>query len=45
MGKQMTMMSLNLLTFGPVSSKDEELNDWMHDWIRIELLQNNKYNI
>lgn len=42
MGKQVTMMSLNLLTFGPVSSKDEEL---MHDWIRIELLQTNKYNI
>lgn len=36
------MMSLNLLTFGAVSSKDEEL---MHDWIRIQVLQNDKYNI
>lgn len=36
------MVSLNLLTFGSMSSKDEEL---MHDWIRIELLQNSKYNI
>lgn len=38
----MTMVSLNLLTFGSMSSEDEEL---MHYWIRIELLQNSKYNI
>lgn len=31
------MMSLNLLICGPFSSKDEEV---MHDWIKIELLQN-----
>lgn len=40
--RQMKTMSLNLHTFGPVSFKDEEL---MHDWIRIELLWNSKYNI
>lgn len=33
-------MSFNLLSFGPVSSRDEELT---HDCIRIELLQNGKY--